>query len=116
MLRGLEYLRSAGVTPDERVADAIKVLMSKGDADGCWSLDTQYPGLTTVELDCGEGRPSRWNTLRALRVMDWASVRGRYESSSVGTPIRWALETVAGHYRSIRRARSDRTDTDGTFT
>ncbi len=88
VLRGLEYLRSAGVTPDERVADAIEVLMSKRDAAGCWSLDTQYPGLMPVELDCGKGRPSRWNTLRALRVMDWASARGRRECRSVGTPIR----------------------------
>ena len=88
VLRGLDYLRSAGVTPDERVADAVALLMSKRNADGCWSLDTQYPGVMPVELDYGEGRPSRWNTLRALRVMDWASARGRRESHCAGTPIR----------------------------
>jgi hypothetical protein len=71
VLRGLEYLRSAGVTPDERVSDAIELVASKRDGDGRWPLDTRYPGLMPVEMDKGEGRPSRWNTLRALRVLGW---------------------------------------------
>ena len=76
VLRGLEYLRSAGVTPDERVAEAIDLVRSKRDADGRWLLDTRYPGVMPVEIDDGEGRPSRWNTLRALRVLRW------YEAAS----------------------------------
>ena len=43
------------------------------DADGRWPLETRYPGKMPVETDEGEGRPSRWNTLRALRVLDWYS-------------------------------------------
>ena len=75
VLRGLEYLRSAGVTPDERVAEAIELVASKRDDDGRWPLETRYPGVMPVEMDEGEGRPSRWNTLRALRVLDWYSAR-----------------------------------------
>ena len=71
MLRGLDYLGSAGVTPDERVAEAIEVVASKRDGDGRWSLETRYPGVMPVETDEGESRPSRWNTLRALRVLRW---------------------------------------------
>ena len=75
VLRGLEYLRSAGVTPDERVAEAIELVASKRDGDGRWPLETQYPGVMPVEIDEGVGRPSRWNTLRALRVLGWYSAR-----------------------------------------
>jgi hypothetical protein len=71
VLRGLDYLRSAGVMRDERVADAIELVASKRDADGRWPLDTRYPGAMAVEIDEGEGRPSRWNMLRALRVLRW---------------------------------------------
>ncbi len=75
VLRGLEYLRSAGVMPDERMAEAIELVASKCDGDGRWLLETRYPGVMPVEIDEGEGRPSRWNTLRALRVLDWYSAR-----------------------------------------
>ncbi len=71
VLRGLEYLRSARVTPDDRVAEAIELVRSKRDGDGRWLLETRYPGTMPVEIDEGEGRPSRWNTLRALRVLRW---------------------------------------------
>src|SRR5262245_37693839 len=71
VLRGLEYLRSAGVAPDDRVAEAIALVASKRDGDGRWPLETRYPGVVPVETDEGEGRPSRWITLRALRVLRW---------------------------------------------
>jgi hypothetical protein len=71
VLRGLEYLRRAGATPDERVAEAIELVESKRDGNGRWPLENQHPGTMAVEMDEGEGRPSRWNTLRALRVLDW---------------------------------------------
>jgi hypothetical protein len=73
VLRGLEYLRRAGVAPDERVAEAIALVESKCDGDGRWPLEHQHPGTMPVDLDESEGRPSRWNTLRALRVLDWYS-------------------------------------------
>ena len=75
MLRGLEYLRRAGVAPDERVAEAIDLVASKRDDDGRWPLETQHPGKMPAETDEGAGRPSRWNTLRALRVLDWYAAR-----------------------------------------
>jgi hypothetical protein len=75
VLRGLEYLRRAGATPDERVAEAIELVESKRDTDGRWPLEHQHAGRMPVELDEVEGQPSRWNTLRALRVLDWYSTR-----------------------------------------
>ncbi len=75
ILRGLEYLRQAAVTPDERMADAVGIVESKRGADGRWLLDVSYPGEMPVEIDEGQGLPSRWNTLRALRVLDWYSER-----------------------------------------
>jgi hypothetical protein len=73
ILRGLEYLRNAGVVPDERVTEAIDLVASKRDSEGRWHLDVQYPGEMPIEIDEGAGRPSRWNTLRALRVLQWYS-------------------------------------------
>jgi hypothetical protein len=71
VLRGFEYLRRAGVAPDERMAEAIDLVASKRDSNGRWPLEVRYPGEMPVET--GEGRPSRWNTLRALRVLNWYS-------------------------------------------
>jgi hypothetical protein len=73
VLRGLDYLRRAGVAPEPRMAEAIALIASKCDADGRWPLETRYPGRMPIELDESEGRPSRWITLRALRVLDWYS-------------------------------------------
>jgi hypothetical protein len=75
VLRGLEYLRRADVVPDERVAEAIELVESKRDSDGRWLLETKYPGVMPVEMDEGESQPSRWITLRALRVLDWYATR-----------------------------------------
>jgi hypothetical protein len=71
VLRGLEYLRRAGLSPDDRVAEAIALVDSQRDANGRWPLETVHPGQMPIEIDEGDGRPSRWNTLRALRVLDW---------------------------------------------
>lgn len=73
VLRGLEYLRNAGVRPDARVADAVDLVASRRDSSGRWPLDVRYPGRIPIEIDEGEGKPSRWNTLRALRVLAWYS-------------------------------------------
>jgi hypothetical protein len=73
VLRGLEYLRRAGVAPGERVAEAIALVVSKRDRDGRWPLEVRYPGRMPVETDEGEGQPSRWQTLRALRVLRWGA-------------------------------------------
>ena len=75
VLRGLEYLRRASVAPDERAAGAIDLVASKRDSDGRWPLETRYPGVMPTELNEDEGLPSRWITLRALRVLNWYSTR-----------------------------------------
>jgi hypothetical protein len=76
VLRGLEYLRRADVAPDERLAEAIDLVEAKRDGDGRWPLEIRHPGRMPIEIDEGQGRPSQWNTLRALRVLDWYSARG----------------------------------------
>jgi hypothetical protein len=76
VLRGLEYLRDAGVKPDERVAEAIGIVEENRDPEGRWPLQNVHDGESHVQLDDGEGKPSRWNTLRALRVLDWVAQRG----------------------------------------
>jgi len=77
LLRGLDYLRRVGVAPDERVAEAIELVESKRDSDGRWPLETRHRGTMAVDVDQGEDQPSRWNTLRALRVLDWYSARDK---------------------------------------
>jgi hypothetical protein len=71
VLRGLDYLRSAGVEPDERCAEAIDLVESKRDPNGRWPLENTHPGRVHFDMDEGDGKPSRWNTLRAMRVLDW---------------------------------------------
>lgn len=71
VLRGLDYLRRAAAAPDQRMAEAIALVESKRDSAGRWPLERLHPGRMPAELDAGEGQPSRWNTLRALRVLKW---------------------------------------------
>ncbi len=72
VLRGLDLLRSAGAAPDPRVAEAVELVRAKADPDGRWPLENAHPGRLHFPIDGGEGMPSRWNTLRALRVLRWA--------------------------------------------
>lgn len=71
VLRALEYFRSVGEAPDPRMEEAIDLLRSKQRADGTWPLENTYPGRVHFSLEDGDSRPSRWNTLRALRVLSW---------------------------------------------
>ena len=71
VLRALDYLRHAGVEPDERIAEAIELVESARDPDGRWPLQDVHAGEAHFEMEEGEGTPSRWNTLRALRVLGW---------------------------------------------
>lgn len=71
VLRGLEYFRVLGDTPDERVGEAVDVVRSKQQPDGTWLLENTHPGRIHFAMEDGDGRPSRWNTLRALRVLRW---------------------------------------------
>ncbi|MFF2052556.1 hypothetical protein ACFVU2_13225 [Leifsonia sp. NPDC058194] len=72
VLRGLDHLRAAGVPADARVAEAVSLVEGKREADGRWRLEAAYPGRTPIAMEA-VGEPSRWQTLRALRVLDWAA-------------------------------------------
>ena len=76
VLRALDYLREADVQPDERVEEAIGVVEGNRAPDGRWPLQNVHRGAAHIEMDDGEGTPSRWITLRAMRVLDWAG-RGK---------------------------------------
>jgi hypothetical protein len=71
VLRALEYFRSVGDVPDSRMDEAINLLRSKQQPNGTWLLENTHPGKIHFELEDGDDRPSRWNTLRALRVLSW---------------------------------------------
>jgi hypothetical protein len=73
VLRALDYLRRAGVKADERVAEAVAVVEQRQRPDGKWPLDAvrRDQSRLAFELETEIGQPSRWNTLRALRVLDW---------------------------------------------
>jgi hypothetical protein len=80
VLRGLDYMQAAGVEPDERVAEAVELVRSKRAADGRLPLENPHESelvddrIRDLGFDMEEraGRPSRWNTLRAMRVLRWA--------------------------------------------
>jgi hypothetical protein len=71
VLRALDYFRGSGAEPDPRMAPAVEVVRSKRQPDGRWLLDRVHPGRVHFALDGDVGSPSRWNTLRALRVLRW---------------------------------------------
>jgi hypothetical protein len=71
ILRGLDYLRNAGVPPDPRMAEALAIVASKRDSEGRWALGIVHPDEVVAEPGATEGSPSRWNTLRAMRVLRW---------------------------------------------
>ena len=76
VLRGLEYFRAAGDKPDFRVEEALDLVRSKRQADGKWLLENTHPGKVHFPLEDGDGRPSRWITLRAMRVLSWYEQSG----------------------------------------
>jgi hypothetical protein len=68
VLRGLDYLRLTPAISDERLADPIELLQAKRKPNGRWPLQKRIPGTLLVEME-KPGQESRWNTLRALRVL-----------------------------------------------
>jgi hypothetical protein len=75
VLRGLEHFRRADLR-DPRLGEAVDVVRSKRQDDGTWLLENTHAGPAHLPYD-GDGRPSRWNTLRALRVLTWWDARDR---------------------------------------
>jgi hypothetical protein len=80
VLRALDYFSRSGAQQDSRLAEAVEIVRSKRQPDGRWLIDRVHPGRVHFVLEGsadgaggagGAGEPSRWNTLRALRVLDW---------------------------------------------
>jgi hypothetical protein len=68
ILRALDYLQSEKIPYDNRIEDALTVLLKKQTTDGRWKLQSRYAGLVYFDME-KPGEVSRWNTLRALRIM-----------------------------------------------
>lgn len=81
VLRALDYFRAAGGPPGPRLSEAVALVRSKQQPDGRWLLENTHPGRVHFALEDGDGQPSRWITLRALRVLRWADrAAGRAEA------------------------------------
>jgi hypothetical protein len=70
VLRGLDHLQDAGAPSDPRASDAIELVRRRMRPDGRWGKGSQYSGRRYFDLEPGKA-PGRWNTLRALRVLQW---------------------------------------------
>jgi hypothetical protein len=84
VLRGLDYFRDANAAYDPRLEDALGLLEQRGGADGRWRLQNGFRGRTFFALE-KVGQPSRWNTLRGLRVLKWI---GSVKRTSEGEEVR----------------------------
>ena len=73
ILRAMAYFRLAGIEYDSRMDDAINVLLKKRRADGRWPVQARHPGQTHFYME-KTGKPSRWNTLRVLRVLKYLEI------------------------------------------
>ena len=71
VLRGLDYLRNAGIKPDSRIREAIEVIIGRRHQNGRWPLNLLHSERIPLEMETAVGTASRWNTLRALRVLRW---------------------------------------------
>ncbi len=71
VLRGLDYLRDAGMKPDSRIDEAIDVVILRRHQNGRWPLNILHPEQIPLEMETEIGRASHWNTLRALRALRW---------------------------------------------
>jgi hypothetical protein len=76
ILRALDYFRAAGGEPGARMSEAVQLVERKRQADGRWLLDRAYDEVLAVAVGERVGEPSRWNTLRAMRVVRWLVVSG----------------------------------------
>ena len=79
ILRALDYFQAVNAPRDQRLREAMEIVRSTQREDGRWTLQNRYKGKTYFELE-RLGAPSRWNTLRALRVLKWWDGAGTRES------------------------------------
>jgi hypothetical protein len=75
ILRGLDYLRNAGIKPDARIREAIEFVIQRRHQNGRWPLNMLHRERIPLEMETAIGSASRWNTLRALRVLRWYDSR-----------------------------------------
>lgn len=68
IMRALDHFAAASVAYDPRMQEALDVIVSKKSSDGTWRLSAPYPGKVHLTMETA-GKPSRWNTLRALRIL-----------------------------------------------
>jgi hypothetical protein len=75
VLRALDYFRRAaaltGAAADPRLGEAVGHIRSRRSGDGTWPLDWSPAGRVWFDVDDGAGKPSRWVTLRSMRVLRW---------------------------------------------
>jgi hypothetical protein len=71
VLRGLDYLRSAAFEPDERITEAIAIIEERRHQNGRWPMSHLHADRLGFPLESETGRASRWNTMRAMRVLKW---------------------------------------------
>jgi hypothetical protein len=69
VVRGLEHFRAVGAVPDARLTSAVQAIHQARAKDGTWPVHRPYPGRTWFRME--PSGPSRWATLRALRVLRW---------------------------------------------
>ena len=74
ILRALDYFQAVNARRDDRLTEAIEIVRNKQRDDGRWPLENRYKGKAYFQLE-RLGAPSRWNTLRALRVLHWWEAR-----------------------------------------
>jgi hypothetical protein len=85
VLRGLEYVRRTGATPDPRMAEAVEVVQSRRHQNSRWPMNRVHKPRLNFSMEVETGCASRWNTLRAMRVLDWYFGRPRRELTSPGS-------------------------------
>ena len=71
VLRGIDYLRNAGIKPDRRAREAIEIVIERRHQNGRWPLNLLHRERIPLEMETAVCSASRWNTLRALRVLRW---------------------------------------------
>lgn len=103
----LDYLRRAGIALGDRMAEAIDRVRKKRDEHGSWPLENPYPGRCTSKVEGRAGEPSRWNTLRALRVLRWASVFRSFRLQTSDEDTSREYRGRDRSYGSSRRAQRD---------
>ena len=90
ILRGLSVVTKLGHTRDERIDDALEILLGKQNQDGKWILESTPSGRMQTDLE-QKGKPSKWITLNALRVMKRVYKNAR--SGSGRDDERWRAST-----------------------